>query len=536
MKPEYPNKNDGKVLVIGIDGGTFNILSPMVKKGLMPNIECLLKTGCYGNLQSTIPPVTAPAWSSFITGTNPGQHGVFYFFKNDNDQRSQNVLVNLQDITGIPFWRVLNAYGKKVGLINIPLTYPPENVDKFMISGMFVPEGANDFTFPPNLYEKLDSYSVDLDGLMIKGKWKGKNLVKKNRNLFIENVHNITKSRSSNALMLMKNEIWDFFMIVFTGSDRICHFFWKDADDKNNPSKIIQDYFKMLDCAIGDLIDAAGKNTTKIVMSDHGFGPSPENIINLGSLMLKLGYTKFVPNAMFNYLKSIIKRKLFRTAPPVLNKFIDWTKSEIFMQPIYANYLGIYFQNSKDLTPKGKSKNSNILKIKEDVFVKLERLVNPNNNKPLVKKIYHREELYIGPHLTDAPDIIVEFSSNYKFGYFPFRNKLIIKHKDPIRTGEHRREGVFIASGPQIASGNIKSEMHIDDVTSSLLYSMGVPIPKSYDGKIVKEIFRESFLKKNKPIFCDSKFYNVKNESNNTSDDRQNYAKSKKLLEDLGYM
>ncbi len=141
-----------KLLVIGIDGGTLDIVLPMVADGKLPNLQRLIQKGAYGTLRSTVPPVTAPAWSSFITGTNPGRHGIFYFFKREKDKhggRSRNVLANLNHIRGIPFWKVLNTHGKKVGLLNIPLTYPPQKVNGFMVSGMLVPRGSTDYTFPP---------------------------------------------------------------------------------------------------------------------------------------------------------------------------------------------------------------------------------------------------------------------------------------------------------------------------------------------------------------------------------------------------
>ena len=139
---EQFKKGKNKLLVIGIDGGTFDIILPMIHAGRLPNLGRLLSNGAYGTLLSTIPPVTAPAWSSFVMGSNPGQHGVFYFFRKEGKSdgaKSERVLMNLRNIEGIPFWRVLNRYGNKAGLINIPLTYPPDNVDGFMISGMLVP-------------------------------------------------------------------------------------------------------------------------------------------------------------------------------------------------------------------------------------------------------------------------------------------------------------------------------------------------------------------------------------------------------------
>lgn len=112
-----------RVLVIGIDGGTWDLFKPLIDEDKMPHLGKLLNNGAHGILMSTIPPVTAPAWSSFLTGKNPARHGVFDFIDWDGKLRKEK-LVSSQSIHGQWFPEILSKQGKTVGLINVPLTYP----------------------------------------------------------------------------------------------------------------------------------------------------------------------------------------------------------------------------------------------------------------------------------------------------------------------------------------------------------------------------------------------------------------------------
>ena len=143
-----------KVILIGLDGATFDLLLPWINEGILPVMANLLKQGAWGGLESTIPPLTPPAWASFITGKNPGKHGVFDFRGPVNDAL-ESPLISSRSIRSRKLWEIINAQKKRVGIINIPVTYPPEEVDGFMISGMLTPNNKVCFTHPPDLKDRL---------------------------------------------------------------------------------------------------------------------------------------------------------------------------------------------------------------------------------------------------------------------------------------------------------------------------------------------------------------------------------------------
>ncbi len=144
-----------RVLVIGLDGGTFDLILPWVQKGHLPVFKKLMQEGVWGELQSTTPPLTGPAWSSFITGKNPGKHGIYDFMRR-NPEGYNWITFNATQRSGISFWRLLGDHGKKVIVFNVPGTYPPEKVNGVLISGYLTPPKASDFVFPAELKRELE--------------------------------------------------------------------------------------------------------------------------------------------------------------------------------------------------------------------------------------------------------------------------------------------------------------------------------------------------------------------------------------------
>ncbi len=516
-----------KLLVIGIDGGTWDIVLPMAADGKLPNLQRLMQTGAYGTLHSTIPPVTAPAWSSFITGTNPGRHGIFHFYKREKDDHGsggRTVLANSQHIRGIPFWKVLNTHEKKVGLINIPLTYPPQKVNGFMVSGMLVPAGSKDYTYPPELAARLDNYHVDLDGLMVDDKWGTEALVERDRTRFIRNVYTLSQARAQNALTLMKNEAWDLFMVVFTGSDRICHFFWEDTASQTPISSAVQEYYIMLDALIGKLVQEAGESTLKIVMSDHGFGPAPKKSVNIFTLAKVLDANMRSLTFWSRYLKNRFLSKMGIVPKKAVIELVMLEEFKILLMPMYANFLGIHI------------KHSNGELIKRRLCDKLETLYDPASRTKMVEKILARDVLFQGPFADKAPDLVVQFSYDYQLQFDPRGNRLISDIRPRTKTGEHRIEGLLIACGPQIEPGQLKGPVWIQDVTPTLLYALNSAIPKNYDGRLISELFRSDYLTLNEPRYGEMQETPGVGEDKLAVGSPEEFEKAKELLKGLGYL
>ncbi|HWR71740.1 MAG TPA: alkaline phosphatase family protein, partial [Nitrospirota bacterium] len=258
----------GKVIIIGWDGATFDIINPLVAAGRLPNVAYLMKNGVWGRMESTIPPLTPTAWTSLSTGVNPGKHAIFDAMLYSPEARRMS-FVNASMRKCAPVWSVLSEAGRKVGVLNVPMTYPPDEVNGFVIPGMFTPEGADDFTYPRGLKDDL---------IRTFGRYFIECNYSSSPSTYLKSILSVDVDfREKVASYLMERYDWDFFFCVFMSSDRVQHFFWKYLDPSHPGHKkygnAIATVYEKMDESLGRLIEKAGVDATVVMVSDHGSGP-----------------------------------------------------------------------------------------------------------------------------------------------------------------------------------------------------------------------------------------------------------------------
>ena len=201
-----------KTAVIGLDGGTFDLIKPWVEEGYLPTFKKLMNDGVWGELRSTMPPITAPAWSSFITGMNPGNHGLIDFIKRRPGTYEVGP-VNASVRRGRSLWSLLSDSGKKVLTANVPVTFPPEPVNGTLITGLLTPSETSEFTYPPELAKRLrdSGYRIHAPQSYARG----------NIDSFLNSIEETTTIQINHLWKLMDEEPWDFMMYVFRGPDRM---------------------------------------------------------------------------------------------------------------------------------------------------------------------------------------------------------------------------------------------------------------------------------------------------------------------------
>jgi len=515
-----------KLVVIGLDGGSFSVIDPLIQEGELPNIARLLKGGVRGELISTIPPVTGPAWASFMTGKSPGAHGLFDFVKpSPNDFRRQ--IVNYQHIKSKTLWSILSENGKKIGVINVPITYPPPEVNGFLISGMLTPSIQSQYTYPVSLSQELrkkfGEYTLDIW-------WQhyGPGGIKK----FLKDLMHCADQRGKIALYLMRKQPWDFFMTVFIGTDRIQHALWNFLfpSNNNNLSKaereireLIIKYYQHIDVLIGKMIKAADENANFIIMSDHGFGPlkgkfrinkwlEDLGLLSYDRMKIKkfLLKTKLAPSCrqvvrkvdFLNLRKKFMPKRM--KAPKRMGTYsflncIDWSKTVAYAasnteQGIYINLAG--------REPYGIVKPGKELEETRDLIIKsLEELQHPETSEKMVSRIYKREDIYSGPYANNAPDIIFFLKGGEYIADVQPMNYLFEKLSWKTGTGTHRLEGIFIGYGKDMKNGTRIEGARIIDLVPTILSLMSIPIPDDMDGTVLREVFADAFLKDNPPQY-----------------------------------
>ncbi|MBW2109566.1 MAG: alkaline phosphatase family protein, partial [Deltaproteobacteria bacterium] len=525
-----------RVLVIGLDGATFRVMKPLMDEGRLPVMSKLAVQGVRGILESTLDTNSPCAWSTFITGKNPGKHGIFGFFENMPGSYQVRFL-NGSFRNGKSLWRILSDEGKRVGVINVPFSYPVEEVNGFMIGGPDSPSKHDPrFCYPKGVVEaaeeRIGSYIIEAgaNALVRQGKLDEA----------IERLMACIDVRASTAEYFLSKESYDFFMVVFTESDRVQHHFWKfmnpdhpafTSPEGKKYARAIYQIYERLDEAVGRLLAAAGDEYAVLIMSDHGAGPASNKTFFLNRWLNTAGYLSFesgmstkavikgaveklIGNA-YVYVNSRFSRRWKRTLrnifPGVKNRAnsilrglkIDWSSTKAFSwenaPSIYINVKGKFPHGIVD---PGREYQELVARLTKDLL----ELKAPGDSRPIVEKVVTKEDAYWGPFLDKAPDLFIEWKDDaytVRPGFAASGKGFIeeitgerLKKVERISraSGVHKPDGIFLLSGPGVVCGREVSSLKLYDVTSMALYYLGVPIPEDFDGRVFEEAFLDRFL------------------------------------------
>ena len=504
-----------RVFVLGLDGATFDLILPLVKEGFLPTFQSIIEGGVWGPLKSTIPPLSGPAWVSFSTGLSPAKHGIFDFIVK-KPKSYETYYINSKNVRYPFFWEIASRYGKKVGVINVMVTYPPRPVNGFLVTGGLTPS-LKEFTYPPDfgkkLLEKFGTYPYFPPGGLTPKKGEDKK--------YVEKLLSHLDKRIEITRYLLKNVEWDVFVSVLEETDSLQHAYLGLMDRSKIAVEAIKECYKRIDVFLNEIINKIlDDKTTLILMSDHGHGPLKKYIV-IGNFLLRMGvirlkksvYTK-IKSFLFNHgftLSSgyrLVKALGFRRAismfrggekENLLSKLvlsyndIDWHKTKAF--PVGAGG-GIYI-NLKGREPFGCVSKEDYGMVKGWLTKLLYSLRDEETGENVVERVFSREEVY-GDN-EDAPDLVflpkkgysvlnrLQFVSNSIFEFAP-------------STGTHTLTGIFMAYGSEVKQKAYIENAKIWDLAPTILHLLNLPIPTYMDGVVLKEIFRENSEYRVKPI------------------------------------
>jgi predicted AlkP superfamily phosphohydrolase/phosphomutase len=509
--------NSYKVMVIGLDGATFDLLKPWAEQGYLPTIKRLMREGTWGELGSTIPPMTAPAWTSFATGKNPGKHGLYDWIYRHEDSYSVSPLT-AQHIKEPTLWSLLSKADHRVCVFNVPMTYPPQPTNGLMISGMPAPSKQVTITYPESLLNEIESevgtYHLYPD--------PGQAYSDSGVDAFIEKLYLTTRGRFEVLEYLRSLEDWDFIMPVLNGTDTVQHAMWKFMDPKHplhDPKKsakygdAILDYYRYVDKSLSAIVDSLDDNTVLVIMSDHGFGPF-HKFIHVNNWLRKHGWLKlkrspislikswmfglgFSPMAVYDWLMRLgfgkLKREVVRgRGQGMLKTFflsfddVDWSASKAYS----LGNVGQIFLNVKGREPQGTvNPGKEYELLRDEIIDQLWQLKDPATGEQVVETVYRREELYSEPALQRAADIVfiptrLEY---FGFGEYEFGSHLIIEPVKRGISGTHRLNGILMLYGQPIKSSTILENATLYDLAPTILHLMGEPVLKDMDGSVLRD-------------------------------------------------
>jgi predicted AlkP superfamily phosphohydrolase/phosphomutase len=525
-----------ELVILGIDGGTWDLIVPWVKEGLLPNFAGLLSEGAWGNLESTVPPVTAPAWTSFMTGKNPGKHGIYDFLEPQHLPEGGSDTYRMQYVSASSrkaktIWKILSDQGKRVGVVNVPMTYPPEEINGYMISGMDAPDEDSPFIYPPSLREELWK---ELGGVSLDIRHLGYMKNDRKRRKVLRELIELEKKRLRLILYLFEKHPADVFMMVFNATDQVQHHFWHYMDPRHHQydekghkkyGRAILEVYQCIDEIMGKLMDVLPEETKLVLMSDHGFGPISPRCLYINRYLEEKGLltvkekedtgSKFLlplASKADSILRSILPpgmknkiAKLFPKARAAFESYLafssfDWAKTTAYASEISITSLNIWL-NMEGRYPQGTVPLEDYDRTLERVRNVLYELIDPKTGKQVIARVYRKEEVYHGREAAHAPDLIVSWWDGGGFTVKPSypkdsRHSGVIEYA-PRRlkagtdwSGTHKPNGIVLFRGKGIK--NIKFEdAKITDVAPTVLYLLGQPVPDDMDGQVLLEMLKE---------------------------------------------
>lgn len=510
-----------KVLVIGLDGATLDLIGPWAAEGKLPALGRLMQEGAWGRLAAQIPPNSVPNWPSFATGMNPGKHGVTWWLGQEGSR-----LIDRRDIKGRPVWDIAGDQGREVAVINVPVTYPPHPVNGVMVTGLLTPASATDYTYPPELKAELDAqvggYRVTHTAIHRRG----------GEEEFLRDLLDLLDRQLRASVHLMKTHPWDLFIVVLGITDVVVHKFWKDLDpqhpqhvpeDEDRLRDVILRAYQAVDNAVQSLLNQAGDDVHTCIMSDHGGGGFYEAFFTNNWLMdqglLKIrrtGWSRLrhwlfrmglTINTLFPLANAIVAKmggqKLKRRISPMNQGIgrlsglflsegdIDWSRTKAYS----AGGFGQIRINLRGRHPQGiVAPGDEYESLRDEIIHGLQKVTVPSTGKPYLGKAYKGEELYHGPEFDRLPDIVcVPYDERYvDIGLGFISNKQF--DRVSIVSGTHRLDGIVFLRGPDVQAGVKLQGANIIDLAPTILYLLGLPVPDDMDGGVLVQALREERL------------------------------------------
>ena len=512
-----------KVAVFGLDGVTFDLLQPWLDEGRLPNLAALLAGGASGRLRSTVPPVSASAWASFATGTQPGQHGLVDFTYPAQD--GYDIQITNGRTRAVPaIWEIAGAAGKKVGVVSMPMTYPPRPVNGFMLCSFLTPSQESRYTYPDELQEQLTAATGPFP-LHMSEKGRGTDPAR-----FVRAVKQMELDRTRAVCHLMDTQPWDLFVYVVETTDNLQHEVWHIMDPshpRHDPAEaqavmpVILDYYETMDRLLGEMLDRVPAGALVVVLSDHGFGPF-HKFFHINNWLAAQGWLKFKRTPL-----SLAKRLAFKLGVTPINALkwvtllrlgglrknvkrgrgggllrklflsfhdVDWARTQAFS---VGNFGQVYL-NVQGERPAGAVPPAGYEALRDQIAAAALALRDPADGASVVQQVYKREEIFHGIRTQRLPDLVLhtDRARYVSFGHADFGSNKVIEPSIG-QTGHHHMVGIVGLRGPGVRPGLPLAEASILDLAPTILHYLGLPVPSYMDGRVLTEAFTADFLAEN---------------------------------------
>lgn len=576
-----------RLIVFGVDGGTLELVRPLAARGLLPNFARVMEQGVVGELGSTFPPMTFPAFTTFMTGKNPGGHGVFDFFERVPGRYGVR-FVNARSRRSRTLWRLLSEAGRRVTVIGFPVTYPPEPVNGLMISGFDAPGiGAKaDRTcfYPASFYDELRREVGDYIITPTVDMLRAHDHPAEGVNAIVETIERKVRT----ALCAQARERWDCLAFMLIESDFAGHRYWKYYDpaspqyDPGAPAELREGLPKVygaIDQALGRLM-AADPEAGVLIFSDHGFGGASTKAVFLNRFLEQQGLLKFAADnsrsgslggkvrlgarlAMarlkdygLHYMPEALRTPLLRSMKlgnQIESRIrfggIDWRHTTVYSDE--SPYFPALWINLAGRESAGIVSPDRYDEMCARAAAVLGKWCDPESGQPVVKRVYRREEIYRGEQVERAPDLLIDWNLDHGYSYLSGRSledqsgqslrrlrpEEFHSHEMATRGGSHRPNGLLMATGGPFATRGAVQGASLSDLAPTILFCQGLGIPQEMEGRVLAELFSPEFLSAHAPqrvAAIDAQAEQPEPPPDNYTDEEREIIERR--LRDLGYL
>lgn len=488
-----------KTLFIGMDGATFTVLDDLTSKSdpassVMPFLSKIFRDGARAKLRSTPNPLTPPAWVSLMTGRTPGHHGLYDFIR--AEERNSDVFFTLYDSRDCRcenIWSIASRQGRRVAALNFPFTAPPpKNLNGFMVPGFIPWRHLRRNSAPADLYDKLkaipDFNPQELAWDFEQEKQALNELTDEDREHWVEYHLPREKQWFKIADYLLREEAPELMAVMFDGVDKLQHQAWLYVDPAQQKGelseyhqrmrKLCLAYFKQLDGFIESLVTSAGPEVQVFMASDHGFTATHE-VVRINAWLHEKGWLKWKP---------VDDSEAGKRREESMFANLDWNETVAYCRTPSSN--GINIRVARKPGDQG-IKPEEYEQVRNRLIRDLEDLKDPETGDRIITEIHTREKAFPGGAMEDAPDLLLVLRDH---GFVSIKNKLPVVEKRTEIAGTHHPDGVFLAYGPGISAGANIARRNIVDVGATLLYSLGLPVPSDFEGKVPASMFTQQHL------------------------------------------
>lgn len=454
-----------KILVIGLDGAAPELL--FGDEGLS-NFRWLMNSGCYGRLESIIPPITVPAWMCMATSQDPGSLGV-YGFRNRTDHSYNGLgIVNSKSIQDLTIWDQVAREGHRAKIIGVPPAFPPRKVNGVCVGCFLTPDTNTDsYTHPPAVKDRIKDwvgeYPVDVKGFRTH-----------NKDWLRNEIYTMSRKHFAVVRELMREGDWDYLQFVEIGLDRLQHGFWKFHDPQHvlhqadNPyHDVIRDYYRYLDAEVGTLLELLDEDTAVVVMSDHG------------AQRLDGG---FCVNEWLVREGLLVLNEYPREITPFSQLSVNWDKTKVWSEGGY--YARVFF-NVQGREPNGVLAPASYETFRDEIKARLEATTD-EAGRSLNTRVYKPNEIYRTVRNV-APDLVVHFGDLYwrSIGGVGYHQTHVQENDTGPDDCNHAQHGSFILAAPGQSAVGEMLDTHILDIAPTLLEIGGYDVPNTMQGRSI---------------------------------------------------